>query len=126
MNDFDCKAVNGKVTITGFEGPGGDIVVPSMIGGSPVVAIGSWAFGGNPHITSITLPPSVIDIGEKAFKNCSGLTRVTIPETTLLQEYVFIGCDSLTSISHGEVYTAEDEIFHYYTGTLGGFRDGRF
>ncbi len=39
--DFDYTIENGEVTITGYTGPGGDVVIPAMIQGLPVTTIGS-------------------------------------------------------------------------------------
>ncbi len=123
MDDFTFEIDNyGQMTIVSYTGPGGDVVVPDTINGLPVTRIWHWAFGGNPHITSITLPNSITNIGEKAFKNCSGLTKIYMPERTGIDEGAFIGCASLVSITIGDdpdqVYTAENFMFQYYTGTI--------
>ena len=49
-----------------------------------VTAIGMYAFydgssGGNDDVKSVTIPPSVTSIGERAFDHCSSLTEVSIP-----------------------------------------------
>ena len=36
--------VGNTVTITGYTGAGGDVVIPSTINSMPVVGIGNWAF----------------------------------------------------------------------------------
>lgn len=56
-------------TITGYTGPGGDVVIPSTIGGISVTSIGDTAFYGI-DLTSITIPDSVTSIGDDAFFNC--------------------------------------------------------
>lgn len=48
MNDFDFSVTSGKVTITGYRGKGGDVVVPDTIDGLPVTTIGYRAFAGCP------------------------------------------------------------------------------
>ena len=54
----------------------GDIIIPSMLGGYPVIGIYSSAFSGCDSITSITIPDSVIFIGEYAFSGCDALVDV--------------------------------------------------
>ena len=68
----------GKITITGYTGNGGNVIIPRFIKGLPVVAIGddSFAFKGN--LTSVVIPSSVKTIGFQAFYNCTGLTNITL------------------------------------------------
>ena len=42
--DFMYTVTNGNVTITGYEGAGGDVVIPDTIEGYPVTEIGNEAF----------------------------------------------------------------------------------
>jgi len=37
--DFSYTVSDGKATITGYSGPGGDLVIPSTLGGYPVETI---------------------------------------------------------------------------------------
>jgi len=54
--------------ITGYNGNGGDLVIPNIIWDEPVSYIGPRAFQGK-KITSIKIPDSVISIGDSAFEN---------------------------------------------------------
>ena len=63
--DFTYTTSNNQVTITGYKGPGGHVVVPGIIDGMPVVAIGYRAFQNKTSITSISLPDSITTIGEE-------------------------------------------------------------
>ena len=57
---------NSKATITkGDASISGNLVIPSSIGGYPVVAIKYGAFKNNENITSVTIPNSVTSIGNK-------------------------------------------------------------
>ena len=50
--------------------------------------------------TSITIPNSVTEIGEKAFYYCSSLASITIPNSvTYIGDWTFSYCSSLTSIT---------------------------
>jgi len=53
-------------------------------------------------IDSITIPNSVIRIGDRAFSDCSSLTSVAIPNSvTSIGNYAFAGCSSVTSVTIG-------------------------
>ena len=82
----------------------GDITIPSSIKVNDVdyavTYISSWAFNNSSGLTSVTIPNSVISIGEMAFIDCSRLTSVTIPNSvTIIADEAFWGCSSLTSIT---------------------------
>ena len=55
MNDFEYEI---DVTITGYTGLGGDVIVSDTIRGF-----------------------SVTTIGDSAFQKCTGLTRITLPNS---------------------------------------------
>ena len=60
---------------------------------SSVTNIGERAFRGCSGLTSIEIPNSVTSIGERAFSNCSGLTSVTIPKSVIsIGINAFSGC----------------------------------
>ncbi|MDD6012830.1 MAG: leucine-rich repeat protein [Oscillospiraceae bacterium] len=77
----------------------GDVVLPSVIDGKPVVAIGPRAFYYCHSITSIIIPDTVREIGEYAFFYCGGLGMVQIPESvTHISDYAFYLCPNLTTV----------------------------
>jgi hypothetical protein len=76
--DFRYTTNNGTITITGYTGPGGDVIIPSTITGLPVTTIGVEAFEDIPSLTSVTLPNSVTNIGIFAFAYCTSLTTITV------------------------------------------------
>ena len=79
---FTCATNNGTVTITRYAGPGGWVTIPSTIDGLPVTSIGAGAFGNSleqpyvPPQTGVTIPGSIISVGDYAFAGCSSLTGV--------------------------------------------------
>ena len=77
--DFTYEvSVGGTVTITGYAGAGGNVVIPITIGGLTVASIANFAFEVATSITSITILANVTSIGDYAFYNCSGLTRIDV------------------------------------------------
>ena len=52
------------------------------------------------NITSVVIESGVTSIGNRAFRDCTGLTSVTIPASvTSIGEYAFYACKGLTSIA---------------------------
>ena len=43
-------------------------------------------------LTSITIPPSVTEIGDVAFLGCKNLTSISIPEGCEVEDDAFEGC----------------------------------
>ena len=74
----------------------GRVVVPSTLGGYPVVGIDPYAFSGCEKLTSVTIPNGVTNIGTYAWLQCHALEHVSLPKT--VQNFgtaVFKSCVSL-------------------------------
>ncbi|MGO9199783.1 MAG: leucine-rich repeat domain-containing protein [Limisphaerales bacterium] len=96
---FTYTTNNGAITIAGYSGFGGEVVIPSEVGSLPVTSIGVGAFASLSDVTSVTIPEGVTTIDDRAFMNC-GLTRITIPDSvTSIGNYVFNACPNLSSIT---------------------------
>ena len=81
----------------------GDLVIPEMIDGCPVMAIGDSSFFCCAGLTSVKIPDGVTYIGHLAFRSCTGLTSVAIPDSVKCIEHrAFNGCTGLTSVSIGK------------------------
>jgi BspA type Leucine rich repeat region (6 copies) len=104
---FTFTTNNGAITITGYTGPGGAVVIPAVINGYSVIGIGNSAFEGNLNMTSVTIPDSVTKIGGAAFGNIGDagyplLTNVIIGNgVTNIGSQAFYDCQSLANATIG-------------------------
>ena len=77
----------------------GKVVVPETIEGYKVKWIDNYAFSNCKNITEITIPDSVMEIGEFAFLGCTSLLKVVLSKNmTAIEAQTFSGCSSLESI----------------------------
>jgi len=113
-------------TITGYKGKSLRVTIPEKINDIPVKRIGPRAFtigktldgrpayplypvfgenyknfaGTTVEIISITIPDSVIEIGNGAFAYCSGLRLITLPKNlTEIKANTFADCKNLQTIN---------------------------
>ena len=64
-----------------------------------VVEIGNYAFAECTGLTSIVIPKTVVKIEDNAFYKCTGLTTLIIPESVVeIENYVFYECKELKSL----------------------------
>lgn len=89
---YTYEILDGKVTITGVNtAVGGELTIPAVLDGCPVVAIGELAFKDCTDITCIAIPESVLTIGDNAFLRCAGLANVKYGGTQAQWSNVVIG-----------------------------------
>ena len=73
------------ITITGYSGPGGDLIIPSVINGIPVTRIARSAFreyaldDPDRMITSVRFPEGLTSVGRLAFHRNPMIREVYIP-----------------------------------------------
>ena len=121
QDQFSYQIANGTITIIGYTGPGGALIVPSALTGLPglpVTGIGYGAFYDCTSLTSVTIPGTVTSIGAFAFNGCTNLTSVIIPgSVTYIGADAFYECASLTSVTiPGSVASIEFATFQGCTG----------
>ena len=75
---FAFTTNNDAITITGYTGSGGDVIIPDSTNDYPVTSISSGAFPLGDSVTSVTIPDSITNIGSAVFANSGGLTNITV------------------------------------------------
>ncbi len=93
--DWDGKSYY----ISGYQGEGGEITIPSKIDGKTVKSITSNAFEGNNTITKITIGNGIESLGNETFGSCSKLTEICIPASLKEASNAFVSCESLTKFT---------------------------
>lgn len=86
-----------------YRSAAGNAIIPDTYDGLPVKAIGNRAFYGV-DLTGITIPDSIVSIGDNAFSFCRNIESITIPASvTSIGNDVFENCTGLASanISYG-------------------------
>ena len=87
-----------EAEILAYHGTDAKIVIPEFVDGYQVIAIGEGAFRGRYDLTTITLPESIMSIGNNAFRNCS-ITSINLPDNIFsLGNGAFANCLKLTSV----------------------------
>lgn len=95
---YTYSVSDGEATITDVNSTiSGDIIIPSSLGGYPVVEIKSRAFYAN-NLTSVVIPGTIQKIGAYAFGGCTSLKKLVLKEgVTEIGECAFERC-SLISV----------------------------
>lgn len=132
-NGLIYSATNGQISITGYSGSSGALIIPSAIPGvtGTVTSIVSNAFQYSSILTSVTILNGVTYIGSDAFMWCTNLTSVTLPSSVKsLGIYAFIHCGNLESVYFmGNAPSLGQYVFNfaasnfsiYYQNTATGF-----
>ena len=102
--DFQVRIeTDGTATVTNYVGAGGAVVIPDVIDGWPVGAIGSRAFQDCVSLRSIALSSGVTNVDAYAFSGCIGLTGIQLPDSVrAVGSRAFQGCLSLTTADLGD------------------------
>ena len=88
-------------TITGYTGSDSVVVIPEKLaeGTLTVRAIAGKMFYNRAALTAVSLPATVVSIGDSAFAGCSNLEFIDLPNTvSSIGNYAFQNCTKLTEI----------------------------
>ena len=78
---WTCEVdAGGNATLTGAPEGVERLVVPPVVEGHPVTAIGAAAFSGRAELEEVILPTTLASIGESAFAGCGALAYLRLPE----------------------------------------------
>lgn len=116
FGDFTYEDMGTYIAITDYPDTAvGPVEIPSIIAGKPVEVIDAASFNEVVGLTSVTIPSSVITIGDDAFALCTGLTNVSIPSSvTSIGMSAFYECTLLTGlvIPSSVTFIGEQAFFH--------------
>ena len=96
---FSFELVGNAYTVTAYNGSASEAVMPSTYQGKEVTVIGRRAFYDCKTLRKITLPKTLIEIGEEAFGYCNALKEADIAACTRLKDNAFIGCTKLAELT---------------------------
>lgn len=134
--DWEFRLLDNEVTITGYLGSGGDVIIPETMYGCPVTKVILDSGKTLETATEISFPKTVTEIKNiasysatlkkvnlneglkiiryRAFENCHQLEYINFPSTLeVIEEYAFRGCKSLANsiIIHQSVAEIETGAF---------------
>ena len=80
-NDFLYQILpDNTVEITKYTGMEDDLEIPETINEIPVTSIAGKAFAYNDTLSTVSVPKSVIYIGDHAFSECKSLKSISLPD----------------------------------------------
>jgi uncharacterized repeat protein (TIGR02543 family) len=78
LGGWEFSASDGGVTVERVTSCEGNVAIPDVWQGLPVVRIAEDAFKGLNGIASVTIPGSITQIGVGAFSDCDGLMEIIV------------------------------------------------
>lgn len=115
---FDIPAATVSIGASVFEGCEG-LTSIRFESGSELSDIADRTFYGCTGLLSMSLPESVVGIGESAFYGCTGLLSMTLPENvTEIGGSAFYGCTGLLSMTLPESVATIGESAFYNCSAL--------
>ena len=96
--DFQYNVIAGNAYVTQYTGTGSNVVVPSTLGGYPVIQIEPMAFSYNTTIKTLTFSEGITTLADEAVFSCSELETINYPST------LSIGFTGHTGASNAPIY----------------------
>lgn len=90
--DFLYTEKENQIEITGYTGKDADVAVPGWINEKPVQSISAKAFLSQTGIRKLTLPDTIVEIGDWAFCHMKNLEKLTLCSMPGFGRQVFKGC----------------------------------
>jgi len=88
---------SNNASITGYDHPWPNVVIPATINGYPVTTIANIAFS---YAETVVIPVGVTKIGSEAVRNMASLVSVSLPEgLTYIGSGAFYGSGNFTTIN---------------------------
>ena len=118
---YEPNAIGNTCTVTGIGTfSGEELYIPDYIAGYRVNAIGDKAFQNCTGLTKLVLPETVKTIGNEAFAGCTGITEFTIPASvTYIGNNIFDGNVKMTTVYYNSTYIPSNYYESiYYHGIL--------
>lgn len=96
---FDYTINDGYATITSYDGPDTEVVVPSTIEGYPVI-VGNPTFPSDTVATKVTLSDGVT-VQSDGFESCVNLTTIVFQNNVVIENDGVCACSNLNRIEIG-------------------------
>ena len=110
--NYTYEISDGKAIITSYNGKEKKVIIPSKLGGKPVVKIDEDAFNGNKYIQNVFLPSTLESIEACAFQDCTKLAEIKIPaKVKSIEHKAFIGCTLLRKVTFE---TGVDKVIYHH------------
>jgi len=123
---YRVTVADTEVAVIGFIGDPVILVVPEFVTNtdeSPAVtyqvtSIGSNAFRECHGLSDITIPSSVLTIGNWAFAYCYALTSIDISSVVTIMDYAFYSCQNLATVVLDSARSIGNWAFYTWWGPL--------
>lgn len=95
--DFTWERTEEGITVTGYHGADGTVVIPELLDGDPVTAVAEGAFSGC-AAGEVVFPPSMRDIAPGAFRDCAIQAVTLFDSIRSIGDGSFENCPNLRTL----------------------------
>lgn len=86
-----------------YRGENEELIFPEKINNKPITGIENGVFEGDSTLASVTLPASLVRVGDRAFAYCESLASVQFPASLeSIGKSAFFECVALSSVTLGD------------------------